>query len=110
MIRASVCLPSEFPQKVGVCLVGWGQTVMYWLVKAHAHLVCQRIIGHWPRLTHPTGQTMQERVPSQALSTYKCTNKSKSSQKNSLTYKTCNICLKLKEKQVTEYCKEKCFM
>lgn len=50
--------------------------------------------NHWSLAsshTHTTGQTMQERVPSQALSTYKCTNKSNSSQKHSLTYKTWDI-------------------
>lgn len=74
---------------------GGGQTVMYGPLKAHAHLVCQGIIGHWPLLRHTTGQTTQEQVPSQALSTYKCTNKSKSSLQNSLTYMTRSVYMSL---------------
>lgn len=83
MVIVALCVPSEVPLESRRVMVRWGWTVMYGLVKAHAHLVCQGIIGHWPRLTHTTGQTMQERAPPQALSTYKCTNKSKSSHKNS---------------------------
>lgn len=79
MVSAAACAPFKAPSgKAGVRWSDWGQTVTYGLVEARAtpHLSGD----HWSMALARLhcGAHMQERVPPRALSTHKCTNKSKS--------------------------------